>query len=410
MVVLSEIKLTRAKARSTHISKNSKSYDKQCYNYPVSEIYLDNAASTPIDPQVLDVLIWASRDVFGNPSNTKNEYGKLAKKVLETSRKDIAKALGLSPSGIIFTSGATEANNLALRGPACLQDTSCSVLISQIEHKCIDESIRFLLKRGVTVKSIPTQSNGQIDLAAAEKLITTLPNLHLVSVMAVNNETGVIQPINEIIRIAHQNGVLVHVDAVQALGKLNPSQFNNADLISLSAHKINGPKGIGLLWVRPSIKVSPLLVGGGQEAGLRSGTCPVPSIAAFARAVNVAYEDIKWLDTITPYMRQLEKAVIAATGAKVNGEFAPRVGNITNLSFPYPKLVIDSLTGVAASAGAACGCSVPKPSKVLLAMGLSDQEATNSLRLSAGKFTTPVNIIAAQNLIINAALKSQNNQ
>lgn len=370
----------------------------------MDEIYLDNAASTPIDSRVLEVLVFASKNIFGNPSNSKHQHGKSAKQALEKARATIGSYLDLNPHGIIMTSGATEANNLALRGLSCLQEKNCAILVSQIEHSCIDESLKFLLKRGINIKAIATLPNGVVDLNSLEQLVNTIPNLRLISVMLVNNETGVIQPIEEISRIAKKKKVLLHTDAVQAIGKLDSSILKNADLISISAHKINGPKGIGCLCVRPDLSISPLLVGGGQEAGIRSGTTPVPLIMAFAQAIEIAIKESNWLEEIKPAMAALEKSL---PNCIVNGSQAPRVPSIINVSFPFKTPVIDLVEGVAISSGAACSCSLPKPSKTLLAMGLPEPLAKNCLRISAGRINSSQDIFRAAELLKRAIKASQ---
>ena len=372
----------------------------------MEEIYLDNAASTPLDPRVLETLIYASKVYFGNPSNTRHHYGRTAAQALEKARVSIGTNLALDPQGIIFTSGATEANNLALRGLGCLQN-KCTVLISQLEHPCIDESAKFLLKRGIKVLTIPTQVNGVVHLPSLEALIAATPDIKLISVMLVNNETGVIQPIQDIIRLARKKGILVHTDAAQGIGKVDPASNRGVDMVSISAHKINGPKGIGCLWMRPDLSISPLLVGGGQEKGIRSGTTPVPLILAFAKAVEIS-RDTTWLPVVGQGMASLEVAIRKAIPeCGINGYGAPRVATTVNISFPFNTPVINVLQGVAASMGAACGCDKPEPSKVLTAMGSPPKLAKNCLRISAGRTNTLEDIIKARELIIIAAKKAQ---
>jgi cysteine desulfurase len=374
----------------------------------MGEIYLDNAASTPIDPQVLKTLNYAQQHLFGNPSNIKHQHGKAAKKALEDARINVGTLLGLDPRGVIFTSGATEANNLALRGITCLQKGRCAAFLSSIEHACVMESAKFLINRGVDVKLIPVKSNGQVDIDVLAEMIRKTSKIKLVSVMLVNNETGVIQPIGEVIRRARWRGALVHVDAVQGIGKMNIDILKEADMCSISGHKINGPKGVGCLWVRPGLKISPLLVGGGQEFGIRSGTTPVPLIIGFAKALEIAIKHQGWVNRINPSMRILESTIAQKIpGATINGKQAPRVGNITNISFPFKKDVIQFITGVAVSSGAACGCSKNQPSRVLLSMGVSDNMAKNSIRVSAGKFNTAQDIQMATKLILQAANLAQ---
>jgi cysteine desulfurase len=368
------------------------------------EIYLDNAASTPMDPRVVSILTQASIGIFGNPSNYKHAHGREAKNALDRARKNIGDRLGVDPSGLIFTSGATEANNLALRGISCLQKGHCSAIVSSIEHACVDQSLKFLLNRGVHVQAIPTATNGQIDVKALQKMVMNSKNLKLITVMSVNNETGVIQPLEEVVRVARWKGALVHTDAVQAIGKVNLKILQQVDMFSLSGHKINGPKGIGCLWVRPGLKISPLLVGGGQEFGIRSGTSPVPTILAFEKAVEIALTDQGWLKTVGGAIEALEEKIIMnVPGARINGRSAPRVPNISNISFSSSQPVIDKVKGVALSAGAACGCSKTQPSKVLLTMGVPETSAKNCIRVSAGRFNTEAEIMRAADIIIHAA-------
>jgi cysteine desulfurase len=373
----------------------------------MSAIYLDNAASTPVDPCVLSVYIRASQKYIGNPSNDTHQYGRDAKIALETARVKIGDHLGLDHRGIIFTSGATEANNLALQGLSCLQPKKCAAIISSIEHACIDESARILLKRGVNVKFIPTKPSGIVDLEKLEKLVKETKNVKFISVMLVNNETGVIQPIHEVSKIAKKAGAIFHTDAVQGIGKLPIGVLKLADMVSISCHKINGPKGIGCLWVKPHVKLKPMLVGGGQEFGIRSGTSPLPLIMAFAKAIEVAVEDAGWLLRVARPMKIIENTIGKAfPGILVNGAESPRVPSILNLSFPFEKRLIDSLQGLAVAPGAACGCAKPKPSKVLLSMGLDEKLARNVIRISAGRFTTPGEILKA-GCIIKSAIQNQ---
>lgn len=366
------------------------------------EPYLDNAASTPVDPSVLQSLIVANQKYFGNPSNIKHSYGRAAKGAMEAARNSIGGYLGLNPQGLIFTSGATEANNLALQGLDCLHDKKCSAIISSIEHACIDESARILLKRGVNVKFIPTLPNGTVDLEKLKELVKSTKNVKFVSVMTVNNETGVIQPIEEVAKIAKRAGAFFHTDAVQAIGKVPPSVLQCADMVSLSSHKINGPKGIGCLWIGRNVRLRPILVGGGQEAGIRSGTSPTPLIVAFAKAIEITMDNTDWLFSLVKPLRDMEQFIVSSIpGTVVNGKDAPRVASISNISFPFKKPVIDLLQNIAVSSGAACGCSKAKPSKVLLSMGLDKTLAANSIRISVGRFNTPDEIINAGKYIVS---------
>lgn len=362
-------------------------------------IYLDNASTTPTSPGALRRFVEASQTAWGNPSNTTHDVGRTAKRVLEESRQNIGRCLGLDPKGIIFTSGATEANNLALRGADCLSDRHCALLVSATEHACVNETAKHVKRAGMPVFAIRVDHRGLLDLNHLATLIRRYP-VKLVSVLQVNNETGVIQPIKQIAELLHQNGILLHTDAVQAIGKLPTSELQHADMISMSGHKLHAPKGTGLLWVAPHVKMKPILVGGGQEAGLRSGTTPVPLIASLAKAIEEAM-DRSWLPGIGRAMRSLETQIKQHfPGVIINGEGAPRIGSITNLSFPKP--VLSKLRNIAASSGSACGCAKPKPSRILLQMGKTETYASNAVRLSASRNNTPGEIEVATQDILQA--------
>lgn len=368
-----------------------------------ADIYLDNAASTPMDRRVLKVLLQVSKDCWGNPSNTNNNYGVCAKEILEQSRFDIGRDLGVDSRGIIFTSGASEANNLALKGLECLRSRNCAVAISAIEHPCVEEAAKHLAAQGIQIIIIPAKPNGQVDINTLNQAINMYPQIRLISVMAVNNETGVVQPIQEISSLAHQKNILVHTDATQAVGKVPLSFLQKVDMASMSGHKINGPKGVGLLWVRPGIGVKPIIEGGGQESGLRSGTTPVPLVAALAKAVNLACHEYKWLYKLYPYLRELELAIITqCPGAIINGGDALRAPCISNIAFPYSEPVIQSIKGVALSAASACSCAKPEPSRVLSRMGLPENYARNAIRVSISRFNQPKDLKIAKDRIINS--------
>lgn len=303
----------------------------------------------------------------------------------------------MDPRGIIFTSGATEANNLALRGADCLSGRRCTLLVSATEHACVNETAKRIKRGGMQVFAIRVDHRGLLDLDHLATLVRRYP-VKLVSVLHVNNETGVIQPIKQIAELLHQNGILLHTDAVQAVGKLPLSELQHADMLSLSGHKLHAPKGTGLLWVAPHVKMKPILVGGGQEAGLRSGTTPVPLVASLATAIREA-KNLGWLPPVERAMRNLENTIKQhCPEAIVNGGGAPRIGSIANLSFPKP--VLPKLRSVAASSGSACGCAKPKPSRVLLQMDKTETYARNALRLSASRMNTPKEIeVAAQDIL-----------
>lgn len=368
------------------------------------EIYLDNAASTPPDPRVLAEYDYVSRHVWGNPSNTLHHAGRTANAILENARRRAGNALGVDPRGLIFTSGATEANNLALRGARCLQTNRCVLVISAIEHACVRETAQALANSNMIVREVKVHPNGQIDLEALERAITDSPGAALVSVMAVNNETGVIQPVFQASQLAHRHGALFHTDATQAVGKMPLGEILQADMISLSGHKIHGVKGIGALWIRPGVDVGPMFLGGGQEHGLRSGTTPVPLAASLAAALEIAENDKSWLANIRPHMRKFERDVVRyAPGAQISGKAARRVPNISHLTFPYEIPVAELLQNLSISTGSACGCAKQAASYVLQAMRVPNNRASNCVRISAGRFTSPKDLDIAAKEIIRAA-------
>ena len=254
------------------------------------------------------------------------------------------------------------------------------------------------------VRLLPTNRNGTVNLTSLEKRMRSSPRVKLISIMLVNNETGVVQPLEKIIKIARKYGALVHTDAVQAIGKMPLEILKHVDMFSISGHKFHAPKGVGALWLRPGLKINPLLVGGGQEFGIRSGTTPVPLIIALAKALELAVTNNRWLAPVGAALREIEQEVIRRfPGAKVNGLGARRVANISSLSFPYKTPIISLLKGVAASSGSACNCpKVQQASAVLLSMGLPEGMASNTIRLSASRQTNLREIKIAKQKLLNA--------
>jgi cysteine desulfurase len=356
-------------------------------------IYLDYNATTPVDTAVLDAMLPYFADNFGNASSI-HSPGQRARGAVDAARASVAALLGAKPSEIVFTSGGTEADNLALFGVvAASQETRKHIITTAIEHHAVLNTVQALEKSGVEVTYIPVGREGVVDPDAVRGALR--PETILISVMYANNELGTIQAIEEIGRIAATAEVLFHCDAVQAAGKL-PLDVNRlgVDLLSISAHKIYGPKGVGALYVRSGTPLEPQFYGGHHERDRRPGTENVPGIVGLGKAAELARKNLQTdCARITTLRNRLEDALLAACGeARVNGDRARRVSNTSNISFHAAggeALVIAlDLQGIACSTGAACSSGAVGPSHVLLAIGLSPDEARSSLRLSLGRTTT----------------------
>ncbi|GBQ93498.1 cysteine desulfurase family protein [Asaia krungthepensis] len=366
-------------------------------------IYLDNQATTRCDPDVLaKMLPWFSED-YGNPHSEGHAAGHRAAEAVETAREEVAALIGAMPREVVFTSGATEANNLAIKGAArflARQDSPRKRLITvATEHKCVLESVRDLANEGFEPVILPVSSSGLLDQAHLAKALET-PTA-LVSVMTANNETGVIQDIPALSAIARQAGALFHTDAAQAAGKMALT-CEGVDFMSLSAHKFYGPKGVGALYVRhrPRARLLPLFSGGGQERGLRSGTLPTPLIVGFGHAAQLARASLEEEQARLRSLRRmlLEGLETLFPGIRVNAESAPRLAGALNLIFPpgyQARGVMAALPEVALSTGSACTSAEVTPSYVLTAMGLEAKDAARCLRLSLGRFTSTPEIVQA---------------
>jgi cysteine desulfurase len=356
-------------------------------------IYLDYNATTPVDPAVLDAMLPYFAENFGNASSI-HSPGQRARGAVDGARASVAGLLGAKSSEIVFTSGGTESDNLALFGVvAASQDSRKHIITTAIEHHAVLNAAQALEKLGVEVTYIPVGREGTVDPDDIRRALK--PETVLISVMHANNEMGTIQPIEEIGRIATTADVLFHCDAVQAAGKL-PLDVNRlgVDLLSISAHKIYGPKGVGALYVRSGTPLEPQFYGGHHERDRRPGTENVPGIVGLGKAAELARKNLQTdCARITTLRNRLEDALLAACGdARVNGNRAQRVSNTSNISFHAAggeALVIAlDLQGIACSTGAACSSGAVGPSHVLLAIGLSPDEARSSLRLSLGRTTT----------------------
>lgn len=371
-------------------------------------IYLDNNATTPVDPRVLDVMLPYFRDRFGNASSKHHAYGWVAEDAVDLAREQAAALTGASPEEIIFTSGATESVNLALKGVVeAYARKGNHIITAGTEHKCVLDTCRGLEKRGARVTYLPVHPDGLIDLQQLEEAITG--ETVLISLMYANNETGVIQPVREISRIAREKGVLFHTDATQATGKIPVDvEQDGIDLLSFSAHKLYGPKGCGALYIRrrnPRVRLSPLIEGGGHEKGFRSGTLNVPGIVGFGKACEIAREGMPEEALRLAGLRdQLEKGLLRIAQVSSNGNREHRLPHVSNLTFPGVKgdLLMARMKEVAVSSGSACTSASTEPSHVLKAMGLSDEEVLASLRFSLGRFTDEKDIPRAVDLVTRA--------
>ncbi len=359
-------------------------------------IYLDYAASTPIDPRVCARMQPWLQEEFGNPGSTLHAYGWAAEEAVEAARREIARLIGAQPKEIIFTSGATEANNLALKGVAIGRGSRGKHLISiATEHPSVLTSLRALQAQGFSVTLLRVNKQGLIDLVQLQNAIRA--DTFLVSVMAVNHETGIIQDIAAIGALCHERGVLFHVDAAQAAGKIEIDVHRDQiDLLSLSAHKLYGPKGIGALFIRrhPPIQIAPLIHGGGQECGLRSGTLPTHQIVGMGEAFRLARSEFDEDNTHARRLRDILLAALDRPDIAINGSREQSIAQILNLRVENrsENSVISALSGLAVSNGSACRSAETTPSPGLLALGLNRQQASNSVRLSFGRMTTETEI------------------
>ncbi|KAI1465992.1 cysteine desulfurase [Daldinia caldariorum] len=358
-------------------------------------IYLDMQATTPVDPRVLDAMLPFFVGVYGNPHSRTHAYGWESEKAVEEAREHVAKLIGADAKEIIFTSGATESNNMSIKGVARFFGRSGKkkhIITSQTEHKCVLDSCRHLQDDGFDVTYLPVQSNGLIDLKELEAAIR--PETALVSIMAVNNEIGVIQPLEAIGKICRANKVFFHTDGAQAVGKI-PLDVNamNIDLMSISSHKIYGPKGIGACYVRrrPRVRLEPIISGGGQERGLRSGTLAPPLVVGFGEACRIAKEELQYdSKRIKALSDRLLKGLLALEHTTQNGAPESFYPGCVNVSFAYVEgeSLLMALKDIALSSGSACTSASLEPSYVLRALGNSDESAHSSIRFGIGRFTT----------------------
>lgn len=358
------------------------------------EVYLDNAATTKLDDNVLKIMINYFKNDYGNASSI-HFKGDISYNVQEKSRKEISEILNCEPKNIVFTSSATESNNMIIKGVARANKSKGNhILVSAIEHPCVLNSAEQLKKEGFEVEHIPVALDGVIDLNILEKMIR--PDTVLVSIMAVNNEIGVIQDIKAIAKIVHDKGSFYHVDAVQSVPYLNIDIKDwNVDFLSLSAHKFYGPKGVGLVYINKNIKIEPLIVGGGQEFGFRSSTYNTPGIVGMAEAIKIAYgiereSNLKKIKELRDYL--LNRIQNEIPDIFINGSLDKRTPNNLNVGFKGVEgeaILMDlSSKGICVSTGSACGSANLKASHVLNGIGVSGYFIHSNIRFSLGKYNT----------------------
>jgi cysteine desulfurase len=357
-------------------------------------IYLDYQATTPMDPRVLEAMMPYFTHKFGNPHSRSHSYGWEAEEGVEKARAQVAKLIGADEKEVIFTSGATESNNLAIRGVAeFYKDRKNHVVTTVTEHKCVLDTCRHLEQSGFEVTYLPVQKNGLIDLEQLRTAITD--KTVVVSIMAVNNEIGVIQPLEEIGKICRGKKTFFHTDAAQAAGKIALDvEKMNIDMMSISGHKIYGPKGIGALYVRrkPRVRLVPLIVGGGQERGFRSGTLPTPLCVGLGEAAEIC---MKEMDAEARRLKKLQERMLKGLNDKltdiiVNGDLEHRIPGNLNISFAYVEgeSLMMGIKNLSVSSGSACTSASLEPSYVLRALGVEEEMAHTSLRIGLGRFTT----------------------
>jgi cysteine desulfurase len=358
-------------------------------------VYLDNHATTPVDPRVLDAMLPYFREVFGNSASRNHEFGWKAEEAVENARAQIAKLINASPKEIIFTSGATESDGLAIRGIAEMYREKGNHIITQVtEHKAVLDTCKRLEKEGYEVTYLPVQKDGRISLDDLRRAIT--PKTILITIMYANNEIAVLQPINEIGKIAKEKGIFFHTDAVQAVGKIPVDvQKDGIDLLSISAHKIYGPKGVGALYVRrrnPRVQLVAQIDGGGHERGMRSGTLNVPGIVGLGKACELCMNEMAEESVRLKALRdRLTKAIMSQLDETfINGSMEHRLPHSVNISFAYVEgeSMLMGINDVAVSSGSACTSATLEPSYVLKALGVGDELAHSSIRFGLGRFTT----------------------
>jgi cysteine desulfurase len=375
-------------------------------------IYLDNHATTQMDPRVLQAMLPYFTEYFGNAASRNHEFGWVAEQAVDKARKQIADLIGASPREIIFTSGATESDNLAIKGVAEMYaEKGNHIITAATEHKAVLDTCKKLEKLGYRVTYLPVKGDGLVDLDMLREAITD--KTILVTIMYANNEIGVIQPVAEIGKICREKGVLFHTDGVQAIGKV-PVDVNkdNIDLMSITAHKLYGPKGVGALYVRrkaPRVQLTAQMDGGGHERGMRSGTLNVPGIVGLGEACAICQQEMPEETKRLRYLRDKLKSKLEAGLDEIylNGSWEHRLPHSLNLSFAYVEgeSLLMGINDVAVSSGSACTSATLEPSYVLKALGLGDDIAHSSIRFGIGRFNTEEEIDYVADKLIDVVRK-----
>ncbi len=358
-------------------------------------VYMDNHATTPVDPRVLDAMMPYFTEKFGNSASRNHSFGWAAEEAVENARAQVAKLINASPKEIIFTSGATESDNLAIKGVAEMYREKGNHIITQVtEHKAVLDTCKRLEKYGFEVTYLPVEKDGRINLDDLRRAIT--PKTILISIMYANNEIGVIQPIEEIGKIAKEKGVFFHVDGVQAIGKIPVDvQRDGIDLLSISAHKLYGPKGVGALYVRrknPRVQLSAIIDGGGHERGMRSGTLNVTGIIGLGKACEICQQEMaEETKKLSALRDRLKNALMSQLDeCFINGSMEHRLPHNINISFAFVEgeSLLMGINDIAVSSGSACTSATLEPSYVLKALGVGEDLAHTSIRFGLGRFNT----------------------
>ena len=372
-------------------------------------VYLDHNATTPVDPRVVEAMLPYFTEKYGNAASVDHAYWLEAKRAVDRAREQIAAVINARPDEIIFTSGATESDNIALFGVAQKYASKGDHIITCVtEHKAVLDCCKQLEKRGKRVAYLPVDQFGMVDPEDVRRSIT--PQTILISIMAANNEIGTIAPLNEIGAIAREHGILFHTDAAQAVGHIPVDvQEMHIDIMSISAHKMYGPKGIGALYRRrsnPRVRLEPRIYGGGHERGIRSGTLNVPAIVGFGKAAEIAKRQMKKdAERFRVWTRRIYYRLAAdLVGVQLNGHSTQRLAHNLNLSFPgiESKAIILNLKDVAISTGSACTSATVEPSHVILALGFGEERAHSAIRISVGRSNDDEQIVTATGSIAKA--------
>ena len=375
-------------------------------------IYMDNHATTRTDPRVLEAMLPYFGEIYGNAASRNHEFGWVAEEAVEKGREQVAKLIGATAKEMVLTSGATESNNLAIKGVAEMYREKGNHIITEVtEHKCVLDTCKRLEKHGFRVTYLPVQTNGLIDLDQLKDAMCD--ETILVSIMTANNEIGILQPIREIGKLCRERGVLFHTDAVQAVGKIPVNvDADNIDMLSISAHKMYGPKGVGALYVRrrnPRVQLTAQMDGGGHERGMRSGTLNVPGIVGLGEAAAISQREMPEETVRLRYLRDKLKDKIEAglDEVFVNGSWEHRLPHSLNMSFLYVEgeSLLMGINDIAVSSGSACTSATLEPSYVLKALGLGDDLAHSSIRFGIGRFNTEEQIDYVADRIISVVKK-----